>query len=78
MIEVLNASTCARLPMIPAALPEMHRLQIHGERFAFDANSLLLLHMDGPSPAKAGAMAREGGSLPSVAPPSRRAVESLS
>ncbi len=47
MIDVLNVSTKTRLPMVPTAAPDVHRLAVHGERFAFDANSLLLLHMNG-------------------------------
>ena len=46
MIDVLNLCTATRVPMVPTAEPDVHHLEVHGERFVFDANSLLALHVD--------------------------------
>ncbi len=46
MIEILNKSTRAAVPMIPTAVPDVSFVNVYGERFVFDANSLVVLYVD--------------------------------
>ncbi len=44
--RILNASLASRVPTAPVAQPEVKVFDLHGERVAFDVNSLCAVHVD--------------------------------